>query len=690
MSRRQTGFETPDVAFDPAETLKLALDRHKAGERDEAERLYRLVVEADSTEPTALYLYGLFNVEAGRLEAAEQLLGRLVQLRPDNPEGHVALATLAYSRGRHQEAIEGYRRALAIQPDHSVALSNLATVLRDRGFVDDGDFDGAIDVCRAAVAMLPDPAPAYAVLGRLLLAAGRSGEAVEAYRTAAALTPEDPAVLSGLAMALIGAGEGEAALEAADALLTLGPDLHDAWFARGSALMALHQPLAAAGALERALALDPDQARTHLGLGSAYAGLDRPHDALKHLLRAAALDPASKTAQANLGSVLYRCGDLENAERYCRLVLAADPEMVVTHLTLAGILADRGEADEARHHRDTAYGLRNLVVEKAPRARAAVLALTTSDSGNVQHKHLLPTDRYTRIDWFIEYAREGQAAELPPYDVVFNIIGDPDYADATEAPVAAFLQRCDRAVLNDPARVANTRRDRLPALLAGIEGLAVPKTARFDAAVMAAGDLAASVAGAGLSTPVLIRPIGSHGGKGLTLANTSDDLEAIGTGAAAGLFAAEMGANAGVYATEFVDFKTPADGLYRKYRVIFVDRTAYPYHLAIAGHWLVHYESAEMPGDAVRQAEELRFLEYPRAALGDSAMAAVVAIGERLDLDYAGVDFSILPDGRVLVFEANATMFVHPEAADSEFAYKTPYVERITTAFQALVDRRSR
>src|ERR1700692_2983982 len=97
--------------LDIAETVSTALSRHQAGARDEAEILYRRVLEADPREPTALYLYGLFNFEAGRVDAAERLLGQVVEVRPGHAEGHVALANLAYWRGRRSEAIGGYRRA---------------------------------------------------------------------------------------------------------------------------------------------------------------------------------------------------------------------------------------------------------------------------------------------------------------------------------------------------------------------------------------------------------------------------------------------------------------------------------------------------------------------------------------------------------------------------------------------------
>ncbi|MGF6970781.1 hypothetical protein OKW43_007876 [Paraburkholderia sp. WC7.3g] len=64
-------------------------------------------------------------------------------------------------------------------------------------------------------------------------------------------------------------------------------------------------------------------------------------------------------------------------------------------------------------------------------------------------------------------------------------------------------------------------------------------------------------------------------------------------------------------------------------------------------------------------------------------------IGERLALDYAGIDFTILPDGRVFVFEANATMLVHYERDDGPLKHKNGHVQRIVDAFEQMMIRRS-
>ena len=110
------------------------------------------------------------------------------------------------------------------------------------------------------------------------------------------------------------------------------------------------------------------------------------------------------------------------------------------------------------------------------------------------------------------------------------------------------------------------------------------------------------------------------------------------------------------YLTQFVDFAS-ADGWYPQTADLHPG-AAYPYHLAISPHWLVHSWRCRMEDDPARRAEERQFLADPQATLGTSAMAALHAIGQRLGLDYGGIDFSLLADGSVEVSGANATMLV--------------------------------
>lgn len=652
------------------ETIAEALEHHQAGRRAEAEALYRQVLAETPNEPTGLYLYGLFNFEAGRVEAAADLFKGLVLARPDHAEGHVALANLRHWQDAHSAAVQGYRRALAIDPNHAGALLGLANALREQGEIDE-----AMQAVSDAVARLPQSAAARLALGATLMAADRADEAAEAYRAAVVLDASSIDGRTGQALALLHMGRREEALVAADEALSFAPRSGEAWFLLGTALNALGKTEEAIAALERAAVIEPERAAIHLNLGNAYVELNQAEPAAESLRRALDLDPTLKEAHASLASVYLMAGETEAAEHHCHMALELDPDMAVAHQNLASLLEARGEAEQARMHRDQVYARQNLFVERVSQPERTVLVLTTSGSGNVPHRDLLPRHRFTRLNWFIEYATPDQAATLPPYDAVFNAVGDADLAGPTDGPIKAFLEGCPLRVINEPGRVALTARDHLPALFAGIENLCVPAVARLSAQDLALHGLAACVAQAGLSMPVLVRPIGSHGGHGLVRAETADDLEAL-----------PLVPGEEVYVTAFHDFQS-TDGWRRKYRMIFVDRRPYPYHLAIADDWLVHYESADMPGDLVRVAEERRFLDDPQAALGAAAMAAIGEVGRRMDLDYCGMDFSVLPDGRVLVFEANATMLVHRELERGPLAHKNVAVEAICEAFQALLTR---
>ena len=68
-------------------------------------------------------------------------------------------------------------------------------------------------------------------------------------------------------------------------------------------------------------------------------------------------------------------------------------------------------------------------------------------------------------------------------------------------------------------------------------------------------------------------------------------------------------------------------------------------------------------------------------------MDALHRISEVTSLDFFGIDFCVLPDDRLLVFEANAAMrhnFDHVAA----FPYTKPHLDRISTAFTNMVLRR--
>ena len=453
------------------------------------------------------------------------------------------------------------------------------------------------------------------------------------------------------------------------------------------ALMALGRFDEALAEHEATLALggatDLSRAGTLALAGEAAARAGRYGDARMHQGAALAAlrgllppgDPRIADALSKLGYSLLQLEEWEAAEAALREAVAGTPGHNAVTKNLMHVLVKQGRREDAYALGRDAYRQQSFVVQPPPAHPAGTLLVLTSLEGNIPTDHLVPRLPLAVVDWHLDFSDAAHEARLPHYDAVLNIVGDADVGGAALRYAESFKQRCAAPMLNDPAHVLRTQRHSVSSLLAGIPGLVVPRSVQLTGAELQADT---ALKARGLRFPVLLRAAGKHGGESVQRIAGAAELAA----AAAGLAPA---AAAGL--TQYYEYASP-DGLYRKYRAIFIDRVPMPYHLAISSNWLVHYFSAEMEHDD-RVAEEQAFLADMPGCLGPVATAALGAIAQRLDLDYCGADFSLLPDGRVLLFESNATMLVHPEPPGSRHAGKNPFIERILLAFEAMVLRRA-
>jgi glutathione synthase/RimK-type ligase-like ATP-grasp enzyme len=183
-----------------------------------------------------------------------------------------------------------------------------------------------------------------------------------------------------------------------------------------------------------------------------------------------------------------------------------------------------------------------------------------------------------------------------------------------------------------------------------------------------------------LRFPLLLRTPGFHTGQNFVLVETRETLAA----------ALDSLPGDELMAIEFLDARGP-EGMARKYRVMFIDGKFYPLHLALSHDWKVHYFTSAMADDAAFRQEEQTFLTNMAAALGPRVMHALTQLREALALDYGGVDFGVAPDGRLLLFEANATMAIVPPPPDPVWDYRRkPIADAIDAARSMLFKRAGR
>jgi tetratricopeptide (TPR) repeat protein len=576
-------------------------------------------------------------------------------------------AALEHHRaGRLPQAEALYRQVLERQPKHADALYFLGLMARQLG-----QQDVASDLILHAIAADAANPMYYNTLGNIHTDSGQYAAAAARYRQALACQPDYVEALFNLGKVLQQQGHADQAIASYRKALAVRPDYAEAHNDLAVALMAMGQLDAAIASFQQALRCQPGYAEAHNNLGVAYKKQGLVEEAAACYRRAIALRPNYAKALLNLGTLFFLQGNFAEATSWYEASLAVDPQQVEAHQNMAIICHEAGRLSEAQRHRDLAYGKQAVFIDSAPEPQRTVLVLWAAGWGNVPIQFLLPEKSTTRIIWMMEYANEAQARALPDYELVFNAIGDQDVTGPTAAPVERFLRDCRKPLLNHPAAVANTARERIAALFAPLANVVVPQSVRLAPENFREQLLSQ----AGMRMPLLLRPSGSHGGKHLVKLASVEELNAL----------QPWQADA-YHATNYHDYRS-ADGHYRKYRIVFVDRRPLPYHLAIGDDWMVHYQTAGMLDAAWKREEEARFLADPAEAIGPLAMAAVDAIGRQLDLDYCGLDFSVLADGRLLVFEANATMLVHPEVDDEVLFYKNPYVQRIFDAFNAHLAR---
>jgi hypothetical protein len=116
-----------------------------------------------------------------------------------------------------------------------------------------------------------------------------------------------------------------------------------------------------------------------------------------------------------------------------------------------------------------------------------------------------------------------------------------------------------------------------------------------------------------------------------------------------------------------------------------IDGKIYPLHVAISYQWKIHYVTADMEDYPEHRAEDAAFLSNMPDVLGPYTMAALERIRCVLGLDYAGVDFSLNAKGELLLFEANATMIVHPPEPNERWDYRRDPVGRVLRAVREMI-----
>ncbi len=582
------------------------------------------------------------------------------------------LVTL-YTAGKWAQLVVAAHRVTARYPRHILGWQAAGKALLQLGKVPE-----AIDVLSRVVKLAPRDADGYNDLGNALHEVGRTNEAIENYRRAIALNPGSAEAHSNLGRILCGLGKYEESVACCRRAIAIDPASPIPHNNLGNVLRELGCANDAEACYRQALALAPRYLEALINLGSILGELGRWAEAKASHRLAIQIHPNAGIAHAVLGRMLSRLGEEDEEATRClerAIVLKADDAN--TYIELGNILMRKHEVDAALTAFRQAQKVQPLITWRANKETAdfAALFLDTPMAGSTPVNYLAgraPYDRHfhcvipdTPVD--VDLLRSKA-------DVVFNMVCNADDGKDILGYALDLVERLDRPTINHPRLIMSTDRETIAHRLAGIPGCVVPRTTRVAGRVLA--EAASEKEFYGWSLPVLVRIAGTHGGDDFGKFDNWDDVAAF-------VF---KNPDINYYVIEYIEYRS-RDEFYRKYRVIFVDSEILPYHLAIHDDWKVHHFRTDMAENAWMRQEEELFLSDMDSVFNAANRDALRAIGRATGLDYGGVDCGLDREGRIVVFEANASMLVHDEKA-SDFAYKNRYIAKIKVAFDAMVARR--
>jgi len=247
------------------ENLASMLGAEQPPRLDEAERVLREGIAADSTYHPVWDKLAAMEISQHRLLDAEPLLKRAIAINPNYARSLRRLGNLLVSLQHPDSAIPYLERAAAREPSAQLDV-DLATADLDAHRPDD-----AIRALQSALELTPNRTDILQMLGALLTQGGRPADAVPYLEALVGLEPRSGLDLALLSVAYAAAGRVDPAVNAARSAATLAAGDERVYLFAGRAMLRAGRPTEAAEYFSRAVALAPTDSEARELLAAAGA-----------------------------------------------------------------------------------------------------------------------------------------------------------------------------------------------------------------------------------------------------------------------------------------------------------------------------------------------------------------------------------------------------------------------------------
>ena len=278
----------------------------------------------------------------------------------------------------------------------------------------------------------------------------------------------------------------------------------------------------------------------------------------------------------------------------------------------------------------------------------------------------------------IEKSRES-ASTVPTPDLIINNAKTGEFVREAGllSTLVGLIDEFGVPVINHPDRVASTTREETARLVADISGVVAPGTVRFSKTGISDIEMTIRIE-EHFHFPLIMRSLAMQEGKGMRKINDRQSL-----------MRALAETPSDFYVTQFVDNRDES-GFYRKIRAAVVGDEMILVRVDYDTQWNIHGRKSQQRVKFYQDhphllEQENRICSDPDGELGPAVTDMLREIRKKIPLEIFGIDFDVTGDGKLLFFEANASMNLLSTAPPA-VNHPTHAEQRLLTAFRRYLD----
>ena len=341
------------------QALQQGVEAHKAGQIQEADRLYTSIIQAQPKHPDANHNMGVLSLGVGKVQEALPFFKTALEANPataqfwlsyintliklDQLVDAKALLDQAKSKGAKGDGfdeLEQRLKGVAGVPVGKASKVQQPSQNQQQSVINlynQGKLQQALEQATVLLQQFPSSSSLYNISGAVYKGLGQLDASVGAYKKALSIKPDYAEAYYNMGVILKHQGKLEEAIEACNKALVIKPDNAEAYNNMGIALQEQGKLEESIEAYNKALAIKPDYADAYYNMGGTLQEQRKLEDALEAYNKALAIKPDYAEAYNNMGVTLQNQGKPEAATEAYNKALAIKPDYAGAHRHLSTV-----------------------------------------------------------------------------------------------------------------------------------------------------------------------------------------------------------------------------------------------------------------------------------------------------------------------------------------------------------------